>query len=105
MWMTPSSSTTKTKSTSSTPATSTSPSPVLPPGSSSPPAPHHDPPNPLKPDLYAQKFIPQWLQQVNSLPAFHTFFAPSPAYIDFEEYAQTFLPKPLFAGSPSTVFL
>jgi hypothetical protein len=97
MWMTPSSSS-KTKSTSSTPATSTSAPP-----SSSPP--QHTGQTPLKPDLYAQKFVPQWLQQVNSLPAFHTFFAPSPAYIDFEEYAQTFLPKPLYASSPSTVFL
>jgi len=106
--MTPSSSSNKTKSTSSTPATSTTS--ALPPGNPSSTSPQQQqqqlqPTAPLKPDLYAQKFVPRWLQQVNSLPALHTFFSPSPAYIDFEEYAQTFLPKPLYTASPSTVFL
>ena len=82
--MTPTSS--QTKSTSSTPATSISPQEA-------------------RFDLYAQKFVPAWLQNINSLPALHTIFSPAPAYTNFEEYAQTFLPKPLFAVSPSTQFL
>ena len=83
-WMTPTSS--KTKSTSSTPATSIS---------------TQEP----KFDLYAQKFVPTWLQNINALPALHTIFSPPPAYTNFEEYAQTFLPKPLFSVSPSSQFL
>jgi hypothetical protein len=82
-WMTPT--TSKTKSTTSTPATSTS---------------TQEP----KFNLYAQKFVPAWLQNINSLPA-QTIFSPSPVYVNFEEYAQTFLPKLQFAGSPSTQFL
>ena len=97
MWMTPSSSK-KTASTSSTPATSTS---VLPSSRTS----SQTTTPVVKPDLYAQTFVPQWLQLINSLPALHTFFSPGPAYTDFEEYAETFLPKPLYAASPSTAFL
>lgn len=77
--------TSKTKSTTSTPATSTSV-------------------QERKFDLYAQKFVPAWLQNINSLPA-QTIFSPSPIYVNFEEYAHTFLPKLHFAGSPSTQFL
>jgi hypothetical protein len=83
-WMTPTSS--KTKSTSSTPATSVAPQEA-------------------KFDLFAQKFIPAWLQNINALPALHTIFSPAPAYTNFEEYAQTFLPKPLLSVSPSCQFL
>lgn len=78
--------TSKTKSTSSTPATATSV-------------------QESKFDLYAQKFVPAWLQNINSVVALHTIFSPLPAYVNFEEYAQTFLPKPLFYGSSSTQFL
>ena len=83
-WMTPTSS--KTKSTSSTPATNISTQEA-------------------KFDLYAKTFVPAYLQNINSLPALHTIFSPAPAYTNFEEYAETFLPKPLFGASPSTQFL
>jgi hypothetical protein len=56
-------------------------------------------------DLYAQKFIPTWLQQINTLPAVRVIFSPRPTYVDFEDYAQSFLPKRLFASCPSTQFL
>ena len=56
-------------------------------------------------DLYAQKFIPSWLQQINTLPAPQVLFSPSPTYVDFEEYTQCFLPKPLFNSCPSSQFL
>jgi hypothetical protein len=82
--MTPTSS--KTKSTSSTPATSIS----VPEG---------------KLDLYAPKFVPTWLKNINSLPPLRTIHSPPPAYVNYEEYAQTFLPNPLFFRSPSTQFL
>jgi hypothetical protein len=84
-WMTPTSSN-KTKSTSSTPATTTTVSE-------------------WKPDLFAQKFIPARLKTINSLPALHTILSPSPAYTNFEEYAQTFLPKPLYQTCASSQFL
>ena len=82
--MTPTSS--KTKSTASTPATSIS---------------LQEP----KFDLYAQKFVPAWLHNINSLPALRTIFSPSPPYVNFEEYAQSFLPNPLFRSCPSSQFL
>jgi hypothetical protein len=56
-------------------------------------------------DLYAQKFIPSWLQQINNLPTVQTLFSPMPTYVDFEEYAHSFLPKPLFDSCPSKQFL
>ena len=62
-------------------------------------------PQDAKFDLYARKFIPASLQNINSLPALHTIFSPPPAYTNFEGYAQTFLPKALFCASPSTQFL
>jgi hypothetical protein len=86
-WLTPSPS--EKKSTSSTPATSTT-SPSQREG---------------KLDLYAQKFVPAWLQNINSLPALRTILSPPPFYINFEEYAQTFLPKPVYLGAPSSQFL
>lgn len=57
-----------------------------------------------KPDLYAQKFIPRWIQHINSLPA-RSCLSPAPPYVNFEDYAQTFLPQPLFLNAPSTSFL
>lgn len=84
-WMTPSSSN-KSKSTSSTPATAPSVSE-------------------WKPDLFAQKFVPARLQTVNSLPALHTILSPAPDYTNFEEYAQTFLPKTLYTTCASSQFL
>lgn len=84
-WMTPSSSN-KSKSTASTPATAPSVSE-------------------WKPDLFARKFVPARLQSINSLPALHTILSPSPDYTDFEEYAQTFLPKPLYTTCASSQFL
>ena len=76
-----------TNSTSSTPATSIS----------SPP--EH------RLDLFASKFVPSWLQNINSLPALRTIWSPSPPYINFDEYAQTFLAKPLYQTCVSSQFL
>src|SRR5436305_2197161 len=84
-------STSKTKSTSSTPLTSLSP--ITPSQSTK------------NFDVYASKFIPAWLQSINRLPAFQRLFSPIPQYTDFEEYSQTFLPKPLFQNAPSSLFL
>src|SRR5947207_1530785 len=88
-WITPT--TSKSKSTSSTSATSS-------------PPPQADPVDPPKLDVYATKFVPGWLHQINSVPA-SRIFSPQPAYVNFEEYAQTFLPKPLYDASPSREFL
>jgi hypothetical protein len=56
-------------------------------------------------DLFAPKFIPRSLQNINSFPAIQTFSQPKPAYIDFDEYARTFLPAPLIHSTPSTLLL
>ena len=54
--------------------------------------------------IYAQKFVPSWLKDINSAPALRVWSV-APAYVDFEEYAQTFLPKQLFEQCSSTMFL
>jgi hypothetical protein len=56
-------------------------------------------------DLFAPKFIPRSLQNINSFTAAQTFIQPKPAYIDFDEYAQTFLPAPIIHSCPSTLLL
>jgi hypothetical protein len=61
--------------------------------------------NGWKPDLFAQKFVPRWQQNINSFQARRTFIEPPPPYVDFQEYAQAFLPKPLFHSCPSSNFL
>lgn len=58
-----------------------------------------------KPDLFAKKFVPAWLQNINNLPARNSYISPTPPDVNFEEYAQTFLPKPLFLACPSTTFI
>ena len=81
------STTSKSRSTSSTPATS-----------------NFTPTEP-KLNLYSKKFIPLRQREVNSVGAYHTFLSPSPPYVDFEEYAQTFLPRALLSAAPSTQLL
>lgn len=56
-------------------------------------------------DLYAVKFVPSWLQRINSLPASQRLYSPLPAYTDFEEYSQSFLPKHHYKTCSSTQFL
>jgi hypothetical protein len=58
-----------------------------------------------KPDLFAQKFIPRELLSVNTAPVLYTVHCPAPPYVDFEEYAQSFLPKPLYHSCASSQFL
>jgi hypothetical protein len=57
-----------------------------------------------KPDLFAPKFVPSRLLRINEFPA-TPIVSPYPPYVDFEEYAQSFLPEPLYKTCPSTVFL
>jgi hypothetical protein len=58
-----------------------------------------------KPDLFAQKFVPAALHNINSAHALYTVHCPSPAYVDFEEYAQSFLAKPFYHACASSRFL
>ena len=58
-----------------------------------------------KPDLFAQKFVPVALHNINSAQVFFPVYCPSPAYINFEEYAQSFLPKPLYHACASSRIL
>lgn len=83
MWITPSSSTSK--SVPLTPSTSAS--------------------TEWKPDLFAQKFIPRDLQSINNALVLYKVHCPFPAYVNFEEYAQSFLPKPLYRSCASSQFL
>lgn len=97
--ITPSSSNDKSSST-STPATSVSP-------------PDANPrlPLPLLPqahltfNLFADSFTPKWLQDINSVRPVQVLYSPTPPYTNFEDYARTFLPDPLFRTAPSTQFL
>lgn len=57
-----------------------------------------------KPDLFSKKFIPGWLLWVNDQPA-SIVPSPPPLYVNFEEYAQTFLSKPLYGSCASTQFV
>lgn len=58
-----------------------------------------------KPDLFAQKFIPASLHAINSAQVLYTVHCPSPAYINFEEYAQSFLTKALYHTCASSRIL
>ena len=87
-WMTHSTSNTRSSPSITSPATSAAP-------------PHST----WKPNLYAQKFIPAWLQNINTVPAIHSLLSPSPPFVNFEDYAKTFLPEPLFQTCPSTLFV
>jgi len=84
--MTPTSSTARSVSLTSTPSTSASATE-------------------WKLDLFAKKYIPKDQRDINNAPVLCTVHCPPPAYVDFEEYAQSFLSKPLYHACASSQFL
>jgi hypothetical protein len=54
---------------------------------------------------HATRFVPRQLQNVNTLEPLEVVHCPGPHYLDFEEYAHSFLPKGLFEKVPSTQFV
>ena len=93
--------------TTSTPATSVSPPHAVPSPLPLRPPPGLPPPEPqnLPFNLFATKFIPKWLKDINAAPPCARIVCAPPPDTNFELYARTFLPDPLFATAPSTHLL
>jgi hypothetical protein len=55
--------------------------------------------------LHAPRFVPQRQRDINLYSAKQVHYCPYPDYVDFKEYALSFLPKTVFENAPSTQLL